>query len=175
MQCDICKKADATVHLTQIVEGKILKVDLCEACSKTKGVQDSAGFSLVELLAGFAPPAAATTEAAEQGKAEAPGPKCPSCGMSQADFKKLGRFGCAECWETFSEGLGPLLKAMHKSDRHIGKVPGKAAHTLVINEKIKDLSDALQKAIRSEKYEEAASIRDEIRTWETKLKAGVVV
>ena len=44
MLCDICKKAEATVHLTQIVEGKMLKVDLCESCAKEKGVQEAAGF-----------------------------------------------------------------------------------------------------------------------------------
>ena len=48
MVCDICKKADATVHLTQIVEGKMLKVDLCESCTKEKGVEEAAGFSLAE-------------------------------------------------------------------------------------------------------------------------------
>jgi protein arginine kinase activator len=34
MLCDICKKSEATVHLTQIVDGKMLKVDLCESCAK---------------------------------------------------------------------------------------------------------------------------------------------
>ena len=171
MICDICKKADATVHLTQIVEGKILKVDLCEPCAKSKGVQDAAGFSLAELLGGFAP-AAAASATSEETQSESANVSCPTCGMSQADFKKIGRFGCAQCWETFSDGLAPLLKAMHKSDRHIGKVPGKAAHTLVINEKIQLLSDELQKAIRGEKYEAAARLRDVIRTLEAKLKAA---
>jgi protein arginine kinase activator len=167
MVCDICKKTEATVHLTQIVDGKMLKVDMCEACSKAKGVQDSAPFSLAELLAGFAAPVPA-----EETQAEGPGVQCPACGMTQADFKKMGRFGCAQCWVAFEEGLGPMLKAMHKGDRHVGKVPGKAAHTLVINEKIKLLSEQLQKAIRDEQYEEAAGIRDQIRTLEIKLKAA---
>jgi protein arginine kinase activator len=168
MVCDICKKAEATVHLTQIVDGKILKVDMCEACSKTKGVQEAAAFSLAELLAGFAPAAPAE----EVSQTEGPGAQCPACGMTQADFKKTGRFGCAECWTAFEDGLGPLLKAMHKGDRHVGKAPGKAAHTLAINEKIKELSDELQKAVRNELYEEAASLRDEIRLLEAKLKAA---
>jgi len=166
MLCDICKKAEATVHLTQIVEGKILKVDMCEACAKAKGVQDSAAFSLAELLAGFAP-----EPTAEESQTEAPVLRCPSCGMTQADFKKIGRFGCAQCWTTFQEGLSALLKAMHKGDHHVGKVPGKAAHTVVINEKIKQLSEELQKAIRNEQYEEAALLRDQIRMLEKKLNA----
>ncbi len=163
MLCDICKKSDATVHLTQIIEGKIIKVEMCEACSKTKGMQDAIGFSLGEL-------AGAVGAASDEAKSEAPGPPCPGCGMTPADFKKIGRFGCAQCWETFEPGLTPLLRAMHKSDRHVGKVPSKAAHTLVINEQIKELTEELHKAVRSEQFERAAQLRDEIRALEGRLK-----
>ena len=48
MLCDICKEKEATVHLTQMVEGKTKKIDLCEGCSKAKGVDDPAGFSLAD-------------------------------------------------------------------------------------------------------------------------------
>jgi len=66
------------------------------------------------------------------------------------------------------------LKAMHKSERHVGKVPSKAAHTLVITERIKELTDNLEKAVREEKYEDAAHIRDQIRQLESKLKISAV-
>ncbi|MBU3666872.1 MAG: excinuclease ABC subunit B, partial [Chthoniobacterales bacterium] len=36
MQCDVCQSKEATVFLTQIVDGKMQKVNLCEACSKEK-------------------------------------------------------------------------------------------------------------------------------------------
>ena len=164
MQCDICKKAEATVHLTQIVEGKMLKVDLCESCAKEKGVQEAAGFSLADLLVGLG--------AAEEMKVESPGAQCPVCGFTQADFKKTGRLGCSACWETFEAGLASLLKAMHKGDHHIGKVPTRAAHTLVISEKIRQLSAELEKAVHAEKYEDAAVLRDQIRELEKKLEAA---
>jgi len=162
MHCDICKKAEATVHLTQIVEGKMLKVDLCESCAKEKGVQEAAGVSLADLLVGLG--------AAEEMKVESPGAQCPVCGFTQADFKKTGRLGCSACWETFEAGLASLLKAMHKGDHHVGKVPAKAMHTLAVNGKIRELAEQLEKAVREEKYEDAAQIRDEIREWETKAK-----
>lgn len=165
MLCDICKKNEATVHLTQIIDNKMLKVDLCEVCSKTKGIQETTGFSLADLQVGLG----AGDEIAGEANV-----KCPVCGFTQADFKKTGRLGCSACWETFAQGLSPLLKAMHKSERHVGKVPGKAAHTLVITEQIKDLSGELEKAVRSEKYEDAAHIRDQIRELESKLKISAV-
>jgi protein arginine kinase activator len=167
MQCDICKKAEATVHLTQIVEGKMLKVDLCESCAKEKGVQEAAGFSLADLLVGLG--------AAEEMKVESPGAQCPVCNFTQADFKKTGRLGCSACWETFEAGLASLLKAMHKGDHHVGKVPTKAMHTLALNGKIQELAEQLEKAVREEKYEDAAQIRDEIRELETKAKKSASV
>src|SRR5436309_2174332 len=165
MLCDICKKNEATVHLTQIVDKKVLKVDLCEVCSKSKGIQEATGFSLADLQLGLG---AGDEIAVEAGTA------CPVCGFTQADFKKTGRLGCSACWETFEAGLAGLLKAMHKSDRHVGKVPSKAAHTLVITDQIKELTDALEKAVREEKYEDAAHIRDQIRQLESKLKISAV-
>jgi protein arginine kinase activator len=165
MVCDICKKNEATVHLTQIIDNKMLKVDLCESCSKAKGIQETAGFSLADLQVGLG--------SAEEMGGDA-GLKCGVCGFTQADFKKTGRLGCSACWETFEQGLSSLLKAMHKSDRHVGKVPSKAAHTLVITERIKQLSGDLEKAVRDEKYEDAAHIRDQIRQLESKLKISAV-
>lgn len=165
MVCDICKKNEATVHLTQIIDNKMLKIDLCEVCSKAKGLQEATGFSLADLQVGLGAGDEISTDI---------GAKCPVCGFTQADFKKTGRLGCSACWETFEPGLATLLKAMHKSERHVGKVPSKAAHTLVISERIKELSDDLEKAVREEKYEDAAHIRDQIRQMESKLKISAV-
>jgi protein arginine kinase activator len=53
MLCSICKEKEATVHLTQIAGDKMQKVDLCEDCAKTKGVNDPTGFSLADLLLGL--------------------------------------------------------------------------------------------------------------------------
>src|SRR5216110_1145918 len=100
MLCDVCKCNDATVFLTQILEGKMQKVNLCDACSKEKGVQDPTGFALADLLLGIG--------AAEEIEKGAPTQKCPVCGFSQADFKKTGRLGCSECYVTFAEGLNSL-------------------------------------------------------------------
>src|SRR3954451_19717991 len=103
MLCCICKEKEATVHLTQIAGDKMQKVDLCEECAKNKGVNDPAGFSLADLLLGLG--ASQEIEAAAGG-AEL---KCHKCGFTQADFKKAGRLGCFECYDTLSEGLESLL------------------------------------------------------------------
>ena len=76
MLCCICKEKEATVHLTQIAGDKMQKVDLCEECAKTKGVNDPTGFSLADLLLGLG--ASQEIEAAGGGA----GLKCPACGAS---------------------------------------------------------------------------------------------
>lgn len=156
MLCDICKQNEATVHLTQIVGDKVQKVDLCEACSKEKGASDPA-FSLADQLLGLG----ASKEMEEAGAgAEL---KCPSCGFTQADFKKAGRFGCSECYAAFAEALEGLLKTMHKGTRHVGKAPQSQQRTRDYAVKVKSLQGQLEKAIAEEDFEHAAQLRDEIK------------
>ncbi len=174
----VCKQQEATVHLTQMLEGKIKKLDLCEACSKAKGLDDPTGFSLADLLMGLG---------ASQELAQAAGSSetaCPTCGFTQAAFKKTGRLGCPDCYRTFSAGLEGLLKTMHKGSQHAGKRPGTAAAPTPppaptqasapprpperpVEDRLKTLQRQLEEAIKVENYEEAARIRDEIKASKT--------
>src|SRR5437660_3427115 len=138
MLCDVCKCNDATVFLTQILEGKMQKVNLCDACSKEKGVQDPTGFALADLLLGIG--------AAEEIEKGAPTQRCPVCGFTQADFKKTGRLGCSACYVTFGEGLNTLLKAMHKCTEHGGKLPPSAHRAVELNDRMGTLSENVQTA-----------------------------
>src|SRR2546423_1821666 len=157
MLCCICKEKEASVHLTQIAGDKMQKVDLCEECAKTKGVNDPTGFSLADLLLGLG--ASDEIEKAAGG-AEI---KCIRCGFTQADFKKAGRLGCPECYKTFSEPLEGLLKTMHKGVRHVGKVPEVLRQNRDLTDRLKQLQKKLSKAVEQEDFEEAAILRDEIK------------
>ncbi|HNU98939.1 MAG: UvrB/UvrC motif-containing protein [Verrucomicrobia bacterium] len=166
MLCMVCKQQEATVHLTQVVEGKIKKLDLCEACSKAKGVDDPTGFSLADLLMGLGA-SQEIAQAASSGESS-----CPTCGFTQADFKKSGRLGCPDCYRAFSDGLEALLKTMHKGHQHVGKAPGSLAGQTQTQsrtpgrspeDRLQALQRSLEEAIKVENYEEAARIRDEIK------------
>ena len=168
MLCDLCKKNVATVHLTQMIEAKTKKVDLCEACSKEKGVDDPTGFSLADLLLGLG-------AAQEMEQAMAGGDaRCTFCGFTQADFKKAGRLGCSECYTTFAEGLESLLKSMHKGTKHVGKVPQILKQSQELKDKLKSLQGKLEKAITEENFESAAQLRDEITTIKGKIEETAV-
>ena len=155
MTCDVCKQNQSTVFLTQIVDGKMQKVNLCESCSKEKGVTDPTGFALADLLLGLG-----AAQEIEKGGGVA---KCPVCGFSQGDFKKTGRLGCAACYDTFGEGLSGLLKGMHKGTAHVGKIPSRLLKTMERDQQLKELQRDLRKAVTDENYESAAQIRDRIR------------
>jgi protein arginine kinase activator len=157
MICDVCKNHQATVFLTQIVDGKMQKVNLCETCSKEKGVTDPTGFALADLLLGLG----AAQDMERGGSVQ----KCPVCGFSQADFKKTGRLGCSNCYETFAEGLAPLLKGMHKGTAHVGKVPSRMIRTIERESQLKNLQRDLRKAVAEENYESAAQLRDQIQQY----------
>jgi protein arginine kinase activator len=161
MLCMLCKKNLATVHLTQIVEDKIQKVDLCEDCAKQKGVKSDASFSLADLLLGASQEIAQSAGGVEV--------RCPGCGFTQADFKKAGRLGCAQCYATFAEGLESLLKSMHKGIKHIGKVPVALRQGRDLSERLKHLQKKLDRAVTAEDFEQAAGLRDEIKAAKEQL------
>jgi len=152
LKCDLCPKP-ATVHLTQIVNNKVHKVDLCEECAQAKGVTDPSGFSLADLLLKASLNPEPTTPA---------GVRCEQCGFTQADFKKHGRFGCAHCYDTFRPVIEPMLDGMHKGPTHVGKVPQKALARKSLYDRLTKLELDLTDAIKTERYEEAARCRDEI-------------
>ena len=163
MLCCVCKEKEATVHLTQIAGEKMQKVDLCEDCAKQKGVTDPAGFSLADLLLGLG----ASQELEQAGGGVET--KCPTCGFTQADFKKAGRLGCADCYKTFAEGLEGLLKTMHKGTRHMGKAPRALQQSRDLSDRLKTLQKKLAKAVADENFEQAALLRDEIQQTSAKL------
>jgi len=160
----ICKKNEAKVFLTQIVGDKVQKVDLCESCAKTKGINEPGGFSLSDLLLGLG----ASQEIAQPSPG-ADDPRCPNCGFTQADFKKAGRLGCSECYTAFSDGMENLLKSMHKGTKHIGKVPVAQRQGRDLTERLKTLNKKLEKAIAAEDFEQAAVLRDEIKATKTQI------
>ena len=177
MKCDLCQSEKATIFFSQMVETKMQKVNLCKACADDKGVTDPTVFALADMLEGMV----------EETTLETPVSKdelvCGSCGFSQTDFKKTGRFGCAECYELFDEGLDGLLEAMHKHTHHIGKVPANfpatprgvseepiaAAMGTGPTDRLSELKQALSKSVEDEDYEEAARLRDAISQLELQL------
>ena len=154
LKCDLCDNP-ATVHLTQIINNQIHKIDLCESCAQKKGITDPSGYSLADLLVkpggeeDFTP-------------LESNALVCDECGYTQREFKKTGRLGCPSCYETFAGLINPALTGMHKGESHMGKAPSRNEERRYFQERLAGLETDLQKAIDAERYEDAARFRDEI-------------
>lgn len=152
LKCSNCEN-QATVHLTQIINNKIIKVDLCESCAQVKGVTDPEGFSLADLLN--------NSTVATQG--DDGSLQCRECGMEAADFRQTGRLGCASCFGVFAPLLRPVLEDMHVGTCHKGKVPEIALSRQNETARLEKLEDALARAVSEEAYEDAAKYRDQIK------------
>ncbi len=155
-QCSNCSEV-ATIHLTQIINNKIIKLDFCESCPHKKDVTDPEGFSLVDIL---------QKTHGGSGTAGEPQLSCPECGLSTSDFRRTGRLGCASCFEVFAPLLRPALEDMHLGTEHQGKVPERALNRQDVHRQLVSLQSALAAAIEEEAYEEAAKLRDEIQAIE---------
>ena len=164
MLCDICGKNAATVHLTEIIDDQMNELHLCEECARQKSAQMESQFGLGDLLAGMVEFEKPTKEK----ELEAFSAKCPNCGLTYADFKKIGRLGCGECYTAFKKYLGPLLKKIHGSSLHIGKSPFKPVKTAKHKVDPQELRTRLARAIEVEAFEEAARLRDQIKELEKK-------
>ncbi|MFH1305573.1 MAG: UvrB/UvrC motif-containing protein [Candidatus Omnitrophota bacterium] len=163
MKCEVCGTRDAAVHLTEVVNDKVTKLHLCEQCARAKSEEMQSHFGLTDLLSGlmdFGP--AASGERAE-GEV---GAKCSLCGMTYFNFQKTGKLGCGKCYESFERNLGELLRKIHGSDRHAGKIPFKGEKAIKEQQDLRRLKSELNELIRSEEFEKAALLRDRIRGME---------
>lgn len=173
MNCENCGKNYANVKYTEIVNGNKREMYLCEECSKILGIEsfnipiDFSSF-LEDFFIGFDDETLFPELTKEL--------KCRRCNSSFEDFTKTGRFGCEECYTTFEEKIDSLLKNLQGANRHIGRI-GKIneknvnyQEKWVQSEKEKEelseivqLKMELKQAIKEEKYEEAAILRDKIK------------
>ncbi len=157
MLCECCQQHEATIHVTQVVNGKSRELHLCEHCAEESGLNVQNVMSLPEVLFGMAGGPEEDKEAAAR--------SCPGCHLRGGDFRKTGRLGCPQCYRTFAKELAPMLAAMHKGSRHAGKVPvhNEGAVPVGYDDERDELRRQLAEAIRDERFEEAARLRDRIR------------
>jgi len=162
MLCERCQIRPATVHFTQITNGNKKELHLCEQCAVEENLFGST-FSVQDLLSGLLDMVPDSLKPSVQDI------KCDVCGMTYYNFKQLGKFGCGNCYRAFSNKLLPILKKIHGSTQHVGKIPKKAGGNLRLKREIEKLKVKLNQAIKEEAYEKAAELRDKIRVLEKEL------
>jgi protein arginine kinase activator len=171
MKCDRCGR-EATIEEVKRVGKTYIYSHLCESCAAETGVVGPSGSA--------SPIKAVVTIHGTHG---ASGPaSCPSCGLQFAQFREQTRLGCPACYTTFEDRLGPMIeRAQEGGTSHVGKVPrrllsaeagGARGESLRLamqsaerrSLRLDELQRHLAAALKAERFEEAARLRDEIRT-----------
>lgn len=188
MLCQNCGKNEANVHYTQITNGEKKEFSLCSDCAMKLGLTDQMDITdpllnLRSFIGDFFNDFSETERMKKiSGEKQL---KCKTCGTTYEDFISEGYFGCEDCYQTFKEPIDRLLKKLHGTSTHLGRKPGVEAKPIVDNvsvdkdkketpkvnpkkeeskeEKIARLERELDKAIKDERYEDAAKIRDELK------------
>lgn len=164
MKCDLCEK-EAVVHLTQVINGEMKEVHLCEVHAAEQGIDVNSPLSITDILMGLGqqskPPSSHDLVLS-----------CPACGMSRDEFAKSGRLGCGVCYNTFRGELTAAIKALHHSTQHLGKIPAREGQQTRMKSQLARLQKELDEAVAREEYEKAASLRDKMKTLRTESDSG---
>ena len=167
MICNVCGTKEASIHLTEIINGKMAEVHICEACAEEKGTEFKTYFNFGDLLAGVP-----ELEKALGGSGKKTPLVCKECGMNYQDFAKNGRLGCAGCYASFQKPLAAVIKQVQRASSHVGKKPTRISKDTRSTHDLRQLQEKLRKSIQMEAFEEAAQLRDEIKQAEEKIKKG---
>jgi len=167
MKCQFCKTASATVRCTEIINGKKSEMFLCMECAEKQGLNNPlAGLpeiftKILENILGEE-----IKEAQKGRKSEKPRRRCGACGATLAQFEKTGLLGCPECYTYFEDEIKVLLRRIHGSNQHIGNRPRSRRATAPVK-KLPELQRELQQAVKDERFERAAELRNMIRDLES--------
>lgn len=161
MLCEKCSKNPATYHMTAIENNKKTEVHLCEGCAQHAGVGFKFGPSVSDLLGNI------NKRAVGKGNNK----KCPTCGVTIQQIQQNGRMGCADDYSVFEEEMKVILKGIHGNIVHTGKRPGGLLPDprIILEAELVKLKKELDPVVKAEKYEEAAKMRDRIKTIETEI------
>lgn len=174
MICENCKQRPTKVTVTEIQNGEHVQRHYCEECAKEfhpfhlNFEQDP--LSLHQLLSNWF----GITENKQQEQKQQPETvTCSSCEWTFRQFINKGKFGCANCYESFHEQLPDVFSKLHNGNvKHVGKIPGAFGQTLQLKKQIESLRTLMRTAIGIENFEEAARLRDEVYALEKQLESG---
>ena len=166
MLCQNCNENEANITYIQMINDNKKEMILCEKCAKKLGINNmkfSIPLNFSNVFSDFLEPEMNFMQALTIPKQT----ECKDCKMTYEDFVKFGKFGCSNCYETFSNKIEPILKKLHGSLQYVGKRNEKESN-IKINvetskpgtdktkeEKIEELKRNLKQLIKIEKYEEA--------------------
>jgi protein arginine kinase activator len=157
-KCDQCDKP-AEVHEIDAIKG--VHVHLCREHAIEAGFQVPQSAPVTDLLTQFATMQAPTQLPRKVEKPTA----CGTCGSTFARFRKTGLLGCPDCYEAFSKQLDSVIaRSQNGASNHTGRLPDRSSALVDLQALRRSLIEELDRAVASEQYERAASLRDRLHT-----------
>jgi protein arginine kinase activator len=164
MVCDVCKESDAVIQLTVSAGTGVTQLHLCEKCAAERGVETT--ISMPKPALGDFLQSVHQQMSLGQGAGDAV--RCTFCSATSRDFRSTGRLGCARCYSAFEASLRDLLRRVHGSSKHAGRnYEPPMGEELQRTSTMLELRDRLSRAIATEQFELAATIRDQLRGMES--------
>lgn len=175
MLCQNCQKKEATTHIKRVINGEATESHLCENCARELGFDgffNDFSLSIPNIFSSFFKDSAF---ALVGGKSE----HCEKCNSSFDDIIRTGMVGCADCYSRFFDRLLPSIQRIHGRAGHVGRTPleytkveekpaKQEKKELSTEEKIKKLEEEMQRAVELQNFEQAATLRDEIKALRAK-------
>lgn len=163
MKCQVCGSTEATIHFKELKGDEMHELHLCPACAEEKGFHTTVEQDKTTLMNQFIWMA---ENLIQEGETKVGTVQCASCGLRYAEFTRIGRLGCPDCYTSFDSQMRRLLRRVHGSIRHEGKTRSPGTPRYEDRSGIHRLQEELQRAIAAENFELAAELRDRIRAME---------
>ncbi len=157
MLCEKCKQRVATTYIKTVIGGVVTKRHLCSECASEEGFSAFSGSPLDSMISSIF----GSNEMGSIGESAV----CKKCGTALSSIASSGKVGCPDCYQTFYEELLPYIKRIQGNSSHIGKkiITDTQTKTVDKSKEIQKLKEDLTLAIKEERFEDAAKIRDEIK------------
>ena len=168
MKCQVCHTNDASIVFTQIVNDEKVVLQICGDCAMKKGLSIDVEKPSHPKLAPAVPDSLPVQHGTESDDGITPGPVCDVCGLTFAQFKREGLFGCDHCHIAFGEYVTHLLKQIHGTSVYQGRRPDEVSEEGRKLRELGTLRKELRSCIEAEEYERAAALRDRIAELEGK-------
>lgn len=166
MKCQHCNEREATTFIRKNINGEKTEMHLCAECAAELGVMEEfapenffadtffgnflgAGIPAMNVLSGV--------------------DRCEYCGSSFNDIVKSGTVGCSHCYGKFADKLEPSIVKIHGKTHHVGKnvsyteVPEPEKEAEKPTDTLELLKNELKQAIKEQRFEDAAVLRDKIK------------
>lgn len=168
MKCSHCNNNEANTHIKRVINGKSEEMYLCSECAKELGVMDEFSFEPFSLDGFFGNLLGAGVSRLNSLVGM---DRCSSCGSTMNDIVNTGHLGCPDCYTKFEDRLIPSIEKIHGKTKHIGKnvtyteatnTSDSTQHTSTLE----SLKNDLKQAVKEQRFEDAAQIRDKIKELE---------